>query len=138
VGPPAPVHHLHHFHHGLEHAEVGGERVGGEGPAGAGGGVRVVVDGPEDCRRAVSPAHGGEHVHVGDVLVDARARRAQRAARVHPIQAAVGVAAAEADAHGVRLRDNEESGHGGEEGDEDGVHREEGGEGSMALMWAGY
>ena len=41
------VHHLHHLHDGLEHAEVGGERVGREGPAAPGGSVRVVVDGPE-------------------------------------------------------------------------------------------
>ena len=42
----AHVHHLHHLHDGLEHAEVGGERVGGEGPTAPGGSVRVVVDGP--------------------------------------------------------------------------------------------
>ena len=43
----AHVHHLHHLHDGLEHAEVGGERVGREGPTAPGGSVRVVVDGPE-------------------------------------------------------------------------------------------
>ena len=41
------IHHLHHLHDGLEHAEVRGERVGGEGPTAPGGRVRVVVDGPE-------------------------------------------------------------------------------------------
>ena len=46
MGPHAHVHHLHHLHDGLEHAEVGGERVRGEGPPAPGGRVRVVVDGP--------------------------------------------------------------------------------------------
>ena len=108
----AHVHHLHHLHDGLEHAEVGGERVGGEGPTAPGGRVRVVVDGPEGERiihchclpkfqhlssmasqkNFYVPEHGWsahalslEHVHVGDVLLDSRAGGAEGAARVHPI-----------------------------------------------------